>query len=100
MRLMPASMQVSMMRLASERSELPTAANGPVPPKVIVPRVNVETFRPERPRVRYSMLGPRDFVFGRRRGERGKEARGFVGQFQSLVAPLSIRPDHISSIDP
>jgi hypothetical protein len=45
------------------------------------------------------MSGPRDFVLESRRSGRGKEARGFVGQFELLVAPLSIRADHISSIE-
>src|SRR5262249_39402353 len=82
---MPASMQVSMMRSASDRSELPTAANGPLPPKVMVPRVNVETFKPERPSVRYSM-SVLAICLEKAPWRRREEARGFVGQFSWLVA--------------
>src|SRR5207245_10282623 len=95
-------MQVSMMRLASERSELPTAANAPLPPKVIVPSVNVETFRPERPRVRHSMSGPRDFVLKRRAVEGAGKKRGDVEDKSSglslphLSVPGIIRSVHVS----
>src|SRR3982750_4663398 len=55
MRFTPASMHMSIRRRASSTPELPTEANLPWPPKVIVPIVRVETLRPERPSSRYSM---------------------------------------------
>src|SRR5690606_7007179 len=45
-------------RRASARSVLPVLAKFPAPPKVMVPMVRTETFRPERPSVRYCMVLP------------------------------------------
>ena len=55
---MPASRQRSTMRRAPSASVAPTLANGPLPPNVIVPSVRTETFRPDRPRTRYSIVDP------------------------------------------
>jgi hypothetical protein len=45
----PASRHMSIWRRASSTPVVPTLANFPAPPKVIVPRVSAETRRPERP---------------------------------------------------
>lgn len=52
----PASRHISICRVADPTSVLPTPAKPPTPPKVIVPIVNVETRKPERPSWRYSIV--------------------------------------------
>src|ERR671917_2512561 len=59
-RLTPASRHMSTCRVAPETSVWPTLSKGPLPPNVMVPRVNDETKRPERPRRRYSIYPPED----------------------------------------
>src|SRR4051812_15516536 len=48
-------MQRSMRRRASVGPVLPTFANEPLPPIVMVPIASTDTFRPDRPSRRYSM---------------------------------------------
>src|SRR5829696_8121532 len=57
-RFTPASKHMSTCRVAPATSVEPTLSNGPLPPKVIVPRVSDETNRPDRPRRRYSIYPP------------------------------------------
>src|SRR3954451_20892154 len=52
---MPESMHRSICRRASAALVVPTLVKGSLPPKVMVPMVMVEPFKPERPSVRYSM---------------------------------------------
>ena len=54
-RLTPWSTHRSIWRVAPSTSVAPSLENPPLPPKVIVPMVIVETFSPDRPSVRYSM---------------------------------------------
>jgi len=51
----PASRHMSTWRLASATSVDPTLANGPRPPKVIVPMVSTDTRKPDLPSARYSI---------------------------------------------
>src|ERR1700754_369554 len=80
MTFMPESMQRSIIRRASSRSVLPTAANAPAPPKVMVPMVSVETFSPERPRVRYSIVDPRNYIDD---GTSARMSLGVCGKIQT-----------------
>src|SRR5829696_4554991 len=54
-RLTPASRHISTYLVAVATSVDPTTSKPPRPPNVMVPRVMVETKRPERPRRRYSI---------------------------------------------
>src|SRR5918998_2863775 len=54
-RLTPAPRQMSICCRAALTSRLPTGLAQPVPPNPIVPRVTVDTFRPDRPSCLYSM---------------------------------------------
>src|ERR671917_1805562 len=84
-RFTPASRHMSTCRVAPATSVEPTLSNGPLPPKVIVPRVNDETNRPERPRRRYSIYPP----------EAGTTARASVAR--PLPGPRGPRAGYTSA---
>src|ERR671917_452328 len=85
-RLTPASRHMSTCRVAPETSVWPTLSKGPLPPNVMVPRVNDETKRPERPRRRYSIYPPED----------GTRARASVAR-RPQPGPRSFGPGYTSA---
>src|SRR4051794_36262426 len=91
MRLTPASRHMSTWRVAVSTSVAPTFAKLPRPPKVIVPRVRLDTRRPECPSWRYSMAPSL-------RERRVRHRRGVLEQVALELAGGHLAGEHVDAV--
>src|SRR3954452_21683129 len=81
MKLIPASRAPAMMR--------PDVGSSVWPPNIIVPRQSGETFRPDRPSLRYSMALSCEARSGRQTGDRERETLG--ARHQGIQLQIFVR---------